>query len=1321
MTYDAADGYVVLFGGIYGSNLGSLGGGFALGDTWTYQDGVWTNLTSHLKSSPNARELLMMAYDPADREVVLFGGEASTGVTSPLPPGHGDTWTFSKGAWTNITSSLSTAPSPRFRGGLAYDYHDGYLVLFGGTDPTGAFFFGDTWKFVGNRWTNLTSSVSGSPPGRARFSMAYDPTGQELVVFGGSFSSTISTVQDTWVYQNLVWTNITPTTSPNARLYYQMSTDWAFGGAILYGGSPVSGAGVAMNDTWLFKNGSWTNLTPQLIGGPGHRGYEFLAYDPDGGYLLLFGGYNNNGLGFLFNDTWTLGPNVTAFARVSPSATDVGHNVTFSTIATPASSGLSYSYSGTPTGCSTSNASSFTCRPTVAGLYNFSATAKANVGSSDTSYATLNLSGSLSVNAVDFAPAIAGVGVPETVSANVTGGTPVLEFVWSRLPPGCSASNASSISGTPTKAGSYNVTVAVTDGVGEIANRSAVLTVNSTYGLTFTESGLPSSTKWGATVGGTTRTSTGSTVSFLERNQSLVYSISPVAGYTTNWTGGAVVRGSNVSVSVAFTEVRYNVTFAEKGLATGTNWTVALGNTTRSTTSTQVRFSEANGTFAYHVTARGRSVASTPYGNETIKGAGATVNVSFESTFTLTFRESGLPSGTNWTVAVSGQSLASTSANLSFVLPNGTYAYSIGGVAGYTANWTGQADVSGANATIPVNFTQVRYPITFAESGLVGGTTWSVNVSGTNRSGASATIVVDEPNGTFSYAFAPVSGYLGPAPNNLTLDGSGTTRSVTFVELFGITFRETGLPALTSWTVILNDTPLTTISSAIAFSEANGTYNYTIPSVPGFLAPAPGGVVVAGMNQVETAVFRETFALTFEETGLAAGKAWSVDLASTQRGSTGSSIGFVETNGSYDYVINPVAGYLGPPSGNVTVPGQATLVPVTFRMLFEVSFRSSGLPGGTAWSIDLAGASNASFTSAIGFAEPNGSYTYSVNPVAGYVYNRAGQVAVSGSAVVVTIAFERLYGVAFTETGLPKGTAWTVTLNGTTHPASGTIATFELTNGSYSYVIGGISGYEAIASGLVRVDGQNASVAVVFLPVYPITFRETGLQAGTEWSVRIGATTLNSTAATIQFEEPIGSYSYTILPIPGYSTGWTGSVDQTGSSLVVPVAFTLVTYPVTFTEAGLPGGTNWSLTLTAATGAPFHGGRTLTVWSDGASTIHIELPNGTYSLTASAAGENGLSATFEESAGIPSTGPAFAFPPGSGSNGPRFLGLPASEGYGVLGGIAAVALVGLLAGIWFTRRRRSPPTEPEAEPVAESDPGTYRPPPSRRSPDRGAG
>jgi hypothetical protein len=66
MTYDPKDGYGVLFGGDNNSSS------WVYGDTWKFQNGNWTNITPSL--SPSARGFASMTYDAQDGYVLLFGG-----------------------------------------------------------------------------------------------------------------------------------------------------------------------------------------------------------------------------------------------------------------------------------------------------------------------------------------------------------------------------------------------------------------------------------------------------------------------------------------------------------------------------------------------------------------------------------------------------------------------------------------------------------------------------------------------------------------------------------------------------------------------------------------------------------------------------------------------------------------------------------------------------------------------------------------------------------------------------------------------------------------------------------------------------------------------------------------------------------------------------------------------------------------------------------------------------------------------------------------------------------------------------------------------
>ena len=83
---------------------------------------------------------------------------------------------------------------------------------------------------------------------------------------------------------------------------------------------------------------------------------------------------------------------------------------------------------------------------------------------------------------------------------------------------------------------------------------TAVTFSHVTYGVTFTESGLPSGMEWGVdlTTGQTFRSTSG-TLTFREPNGTYTYTVGSVTGYTSNVTSGdVIVQGESASVSVIF-------------------------------------------------------------------------------------------------------------------------------------------------------------------------------------------------------------------------------------------------------------------------------------------------------------------------------------------------------------------------------------------------------------------------------------------------------------------------------------------------------------------------------------------------------------------------------------------------------------------------------------------------------------------------------------------------------------------------------------------------------------------------------------------------
>jgi YVTN family beta-propeller protein len=215
------------------------------------------------------------------------------------------------------------------------------------------------------------------------------------------------------------------------------------------------------------------------------------------------------------------------------------------------------------------------------------------------------------------------------------------------------------------------------------------------------------------------------------------------------------------------------------------------------------------------------------------------------------------------------------------------------------------------------------------------------------------------------------------------------------------------------------------------------------------------------------------------------------------------------------------------------------------------------------------------------------------------------------------------YTVTFVESGLPSGTNWSVTLDGTKWATALFVIMFSEPNGAYPYTVGLVTGYASTpSSGSVTVSGANTGVLVNFTPLRTVTFTESGLPSRSNWSVALNGTVRSSSSAAIAFSEPPGKYPYAVTPATGYAVNGsrTGNVTVNGKNVSVSVVFrstTPPTYDLTFEESGLPAGTNWSVTLTAASpGLTIEVLPSLARWSHGATMIvfNVSVGNYTYSV-----------------------------------------------------------------------------------------------------------
>ena len=162
------------------------------------------------------------------------------------------------------------------------------------------------------------------------------------------------------------------------------------------------------------------------------------------------------------------------------------------------------------------------------------------------------------------------------------------------------------------------------------------------------------------------------------------------------------------------------------------------------------------------------------------------------------------------------------------------------------------------------------------------------------------------------------------------------------------------------------------------------------------------------------------------------------------------------------------------------------------------------------------------------------------------------------------------YQVTFSETGLPSGTSWAVTFNGTTNESNTNTIVFTGTNGSYQFTVAAISGYTVSpSSGTVFVNGSSVTEKITFTvkpsstSKYQVSFVETGLPSGASWSITIDSMTNSSTGNTITFMLSDGNYSYMSTNTANYTYSGPTTVTVNGSNVTINLSFskTSVTTP----------------------------------------------------------------------------------------------------------------------------------------------------------------
>ena len=182
-------------------------------------------------------------------------------------------------------------------------------------------------------------------------------------------------------------------------------------------------------------------------------------------------------------------------------------------------------------------------------------------------------------------------------------------------------------------------------------------------------------------------------------------------GILANPTGDFVVQGPTINMTVAYSEL-YNLTVSESGLPAGTLWGFSIPSVDKGFISTErnVSFYITPGSYeilpqdAYGYYATEVPVFSVTTPDEVININYAYSN-SLVSSYTISFTESGLPSGHRWTVDFNGTPYSSTSNTITITnVTNGNYTYTVPGIAGYNSVPGGVVSVNYSRSNVNVVF-----------------------------------------------------------------------------------------------------------------------------------------------------------------------------------------------------------------------------------------------------------------------------------------------------------------------------------------------------------------------------------------------------------------------------------------------------------------------------------------------------------------------------------------------------------------------------------------------------------------------------------------
>lgn len=151
----------------------------------------------------------------------------------------------------------------------------------------------------------LAAEPAAGPGPRNGYGLAWDAASGRTILFGGADERAVR--GDTWAWDGSRWTEISRE-GPPRRTFPAMAYAPDEGGVILFGGNEVLFGSEErppgfLADTWALEGATWTRLVPKKS--PSPRAEAAMAWDVRRKELVLFGGYRvEDGETVRLGDTW---------------------------------------------------------------------------------------------------------------------------------------------------------------------------------------------------------------------------------------------------------------------------------------------------------------------------------------------------------------------------------------------------------------------------------------------------------------------------------------------------------------------------------------------------------------------------------------------------------------------------------------------------------------------------------------------------------------------------------------------------------------------------------------------------------------------------------------------------------------------------------------------------------------------------------------------------------------------------------------------------------------------------------------------------------